>query len=369
MDRPSVPRVVLYVLVIAVGLTLIIAASTTGAAFGVYNLEWDGTSDFRELADQHADSRVILETDSYEQTNANGTLAVVLAPTATYGPNDTERVRRFVNAGGTLLVTDDFGTSGNALLSDLGVNARFNRTPLRDERHYYRAPSLPVATQVTETRYTENVEQLTLNRGTAIDANNTTVIASTSSFAYLDRNETGNLSAGDELGSYPVVTAESVGDGQVIVVGDPSLFINSMLTEPDNTAFATAVVAEHDRALLDYSHAGTQPPLAAVLLQLQSSPLLQVAVGTLGVGVVWGQFWLFAIGGRLSRRLFFRVVPSQWQHRLPVHQRASTNGSDRIDEEAIRSTLQERYPEWDDDQLRRVMTGILSARSGDAEDE
>ena len=369
MERASVPHLVLYALLIAIGLALVIAASTTGAAFGVYNLEWDGTSDFRELADQHSESHVVLETTRYDQTNANGTVAVVLAPTEPYGPNETQRLRRFVQAGGTLLVADDFGTSGNALLAELGVSARFIGLPLRDERHYYRAPSLPVATQVTETQYTQTVEQLTLNRATAIEAGNATVMAATSPFAYLDRNETGNLSATDELGSYPVVTTESLGDGQVIAVSDPSLFINAMLSEPDNTAFATAVVAAHDQALLDYSHAGTQPPLAAALLRFQSSPLLQAVVGALGVGVIWSHSWLGTVGLRLTRRLAGAIVPARWQYRLPGKLRQSPHERTGVDEDAIFATLQARYPEWDDDQLRRAMTDVLSTRPGDETDE
>ena len=197
MQRPSTPRVVLYALAVTVGLALVIAASTTGAAFGAYNLEWDGTSDLRELADRQTDSQVLLDTAPYERGDPNGSVAVILSPTEPYGPNDTRRVREFVDAGGTLVIADDFGPHSNALLDDLGTSARFNGTQLRDERNYYRAPSLPVATTVSETRYTDGVAQITLNKGTAIDAGNATVVAATSPFAYRDRNGTGNRSAGD----------------------------------------------------------------------------------------------------------------------------------------------------------------------------
>lgn len=369
MERPSVPRLVLYALIASIGLALMIAASTSGAAFGVYNLEWDGTSDFRELADQHTESEVVLDTTRYTETDANQTVAVVLAPTERYGPNDTQRLRQFVEAGGTLLVADDFGTHGNTLVRDVGATAQFERTPLRDERHYYRAPSLPVATQVTDSRYTESVEQLTLNRATAIEPGNASVIVSTSPFAYLDRNETGNLSATDELGPYPVVTTESVSVGQVIAVSDPSLFINSMLTEPDNTAFATAVLAEYDQTLLDYSHAGTQPLLAVALLRFQSSSLLQVLAGTLGLGAVWAHSWLLTVGLRLTRRLLTTVVPAGWQHRVPERLRPSRQQNTGVNQEEILATLQARYPEWDEDQLRRVMTDVLSTRAGSESDE
>ncbi|GAA0729735.1 hypothetical protein J2744_003073 [Halorubrum trapanicum] len=369
MQLPSTPRAVLYALAVTVGLALVVAASTTGAAFGAYNLEWDGTSDFRELADQRTDSQVLLDTAPYERGDANGSVAVVLAPIDGYEANDTQRVRAFVDAGGTLVLADDFGAHGNALLDDLGASARFNGTQLRDERHYYRAPSLPVATNVSETRDTDGVDQLTLNKGTAIDPGNATVVATTSPFAYLDRNGTGNLSAGDELGTYPVVTAESVGEGRVVAVGDPSLFINAMLSQPDNAAFATAVFEGHDRALLDYSHAGEQPALAAASLRFESSTALQLGVGALGVGAVWGHAWLS--GGLVGavRRSLSPVLPPRWRRRLPAWLRGTERDGDPVDEAAVLAALRERYPEWDESRLRHVMTDVLSERTrGDADE-
>ncbi|TKX87536.1 DUF4350 domain-containing protein [Halorubrum sp. SS5] len=369
MELPSTPRVVLYALAVTVCLGLVVAASTTGAAFGAYNPAWDGTSDFREAADQQTDSHVLLDTAPYERGDANGSVAVILSPTEPYGPNDTERVRTFVDGGGTLVVADDFGPHGNTLLEDLGASARFNGTQLRDERHYYRAPSLPVATNVSETRYTDGVEQLTLNKGTAIDAGNATVVAATSPFAYLDRNGTGSLSAGDELGTYPVVTAESVGEGQVIAVGDPSLFINAMLSRPDNAAFATAVFDAHDRTLLDYSHAGEQPPLAAASLLFESSTALQVGVGALGIGAVWGHTWLAeGLVGTLWRSIS-SALPSRWRRRLPAWLHGAERDGDPVDEAAVFATLRERYPEWDESRLRHVMTDVLSERARGDTDE
>jgi hypothetical protein len=369
MQTPSVPQGVLYALAVTIGLALVVAASTTGAAFGVYNPAWDGTSDVRELADQHTDSRVLLDTSAYERGAANGTVAVILSPTEPYGSNDTRRVREFVNGGGTLVIADDFGPHSNSLLNEVGASARFNGTQLRDERHYYRAPSLPVATNVSETRYTNGVDQLTLNKGTAVDAGNATVVATTSSFAYLDRNGTGNLSAGDELDEYPVVTTERVGDGRVIAVGDPSLFINAMLSQPDNTAFAAALFDTHDRALLDYSHAGEQPPLAAAALIFRSSTALQLGVGALGIGAVWGYGWFSQGVVPALRRFLLWVLPAEWRHRLPVWIRGPVGDDEVADEEAILAVLRDRYPNWDEARLRRVMTDVLSERTRENADE
>ena len=89
MDTPSVPQLVLYALAMTLGIGLVVAASTTGAAFGAYNIEWDGTSDFRELADTHAESQVTVETDAYETLYAPNAAPVVLAATTSPIPSVT----------------------------------------------------------------------------------------------------------------------------------------------------------------------------------------------------------------------------------------------------------------------------------------
>ncbi|MUW14936.1 DUF4350 domain-containing protein [Halorubrum sp. CBA1125] len=371
MRTPPIPRLVLYALAVVLAVALVVAASTTSAAFGAYNVEWDGTSDFRELADQRSDSRVGLETSAYETGDPDDTVAVVLAPASPYEGNDSRRVREFVEAGGTLVVADDVGPHGDALLADVGATARFDGAQLRDERSYYRAPSLPVATNVTDTRYTAGVERLTLNGATAIDPGNATVIATTSSFAYLDRNATGDLSPDDELDAYPVVTVESVGDGRVIGVGDPSLFINAMLTEPDNEAFATALLDARDRTLLDYSQSGDQPPLAVALLGFRSSPPIQAVIGLLGVGAVWGYARRGGGVARAVRTGLRSALPRAWRERVPVWLIGSTAEGDAppVDEGAVFDAVRGRYPEWEAGRVRRAMTDVLSERVREDEDE
>lgn len=374
MRTPPIPRLVLYALILTLGVAIIVAASTSTAAFGGYNSNWDGTSEFRELADQHSESQIALETTAYVDSNASETTAIILAPNENYTANDSQRVRAFVQSGGVVVIADDFGREGNAVLATVGANARFNGTQLLDEREYYQAPSLPVATNVTGSRYTSGVERLTLNGATAINANGSTVLATSSRFGYLDRNGTGELSPGDELDTYPVVTIESVGDGRVIAVSDPSLFINTMLTQPDNKAFATALLETREQTLLDYSRAGEQPPLAIGLLALQSSVLVQI--GLVGIGV--GFLWAYNFSARLTRRSMWRsvrkITPETLRDSLPLWLREIASDGEEtttelVDEDAILESLKQRHPEWDEDRLRHVMTDVLSGDSRTEDDE
>ncbi|WP_129115392.1 DUF4350 domain-containing protein [Halegenticoccus tardaugens] len=341
------PRALLAALTVLLAVAAIVAASTSTAAFGVYNSAWDGASALQTEADAvGTESEIVLNTSAYGDVPANGTVAVVLSPETRYEREDSERLRTFVQNGGTLVVADDYGRHGDALLADIDADARFDGRPLRDERHNYRSPNMPVATNVSNdpnASIVEGVDQLTLNYGTAVRPNGATVRATTSGFAYFDENQNGELDANESLDEHPIVTVESVGEGRVIVVGDPSLFINAMLDRPGNQAFVRAIFDGHERAILDYSHSGRQPPLAVALLLVRGSPVLQVLVGAVGLGAVVGWAERPGLLGRLRRG--------------DAREEVRTDAARR---DELAAYLRRQHPDWDDRRVDRVIAGVLS---------
>lgn len=284
------PRLLLAGLVVAVVLAVAFAASTSTSAFSAYNTGWQGASGVQSQADAvGADSEVVVNTTAYASAEPNQTIAVVLSPTSGYGPTERERIWRFVRQGGTLVVADQYGRQGNELLTAVGASAQFAGPQLRDERDYYRSPALPVASNATETAVSTEETTLTLNYGTAIRPNNATVAVASSEFSYLDEGDNQRYD-GEELDSYPVVTTERVGQGRVVAVSDPSIFINSMLDRPGNRAFVRNLLRPHETVLLDYSHRERPPPLAAVGMVVRQTPALQAGIGLLGLLGVLGWF-------------------------------------------------------------------------------
>jgi len=357
----DLPRALLVGLAGLVALTLVLAGLFSTAAFGAYNPGWDGTSDLRALADERAEDTVIArEVAAYGDTDPDGTVAVVLSPTEAYDADETGQLRTFVERGGTLVVADDFGQYGNPLLAGLGVDTRINGTLVRDERFYYRSPALPRATNVSTTHtLTAGVEELTLNYGTVLEPGpNATVPVRTSPFAYLDTNASGGLEDNETVASYPVVAVEAVGEGRVVAVSDPSVFLNAMLERPGNRAFAENL-ADSSTVLLDLSHTPGVPPLAAAVLVLQESPLALLAVG--GVAVValalWGR-------GRTDRAT------------APVRRRLAAGtggGTDRgtrpPDTAAVVEAVTRRHPDWDPERVERVAQELNRRRQNDRKDE
>lgn len=352
--RPDMdgPRALLAALATVTFVALVVVASTSTAAFGTYNPAWDGASDLREVAhDAGAEAAIARDVSSYDEASATGTVAVVLAPREGYAPAEADRLRRFLDDGGTLVIADDFGRHANPLLQHLGAESRIEGQLLRDERHFYRTPAMPLATAVTAHPWTAGIEEVTLNHASSVEPNGATVLYETSEFAYVDADRNGVLDSDERVDTYPVATVETVGDGTLVVVGDPSVFINVMLEQPGNRAFVDRLFGGHERVLLDYSHAGGFPPLSLALLILRDEPWLQALAVLAG---------LVAIGA--------------WASGFPSGRRGEPGGSARGDdpaltEDSLVAFLHRRHPDWEESRVRRVVRGIMSRRRQSRADE
>jgi hypothetical protein len=353
----DVPRALLVALVVATLLGLVVAASTSSAAFGLYNPGWEGTSELRTVADETDTETTVLQNTTGYRSAGPDSVAVVLAPDRGYTDQEAAKIRAFLDRGGTLVVAEDVGTGGNELLAAVGASARVNGTLLRDERYNYRSPAMPVARNVTANQsLTRGVDRLTLNYGSVVEPGdeNTTVLARSSGFAYLDTNDNGELDGDERLASRPVATVERVGEGRVVVVSDPSLFINTMLERSGNRRFARNLLGSEDRLLLDFSHTADLPPLTLVMVTVRNTPLLQTLVGFLAVGIVGA--WGAGLFGRLGA-VVARVRDERPADAAPVTE------ADLVD------YLRDQHPEWDESRIRRIAQGISTERGeGGADD-
>ena len=373
-------RVLLGALVVTVCVTVLALAATSTAAFGLYNPAWDGTSDFRDAveADPGVEPEIVQDTERYGELPANETVAFVLAPDDSYDEADAEHVRRFVADGGTLVVLENFGSPGDELLADVGSSARFDGQLLRDERNYYRGPAMPVATDVEAHNLTAGVEQLTLNYATGVEPGEATVLVRTSGYAYLGPEEADLDEVG--LDRYPVAVTETVGEGRVIAVGDPSIAINVMYGEPDNAAFLANHYADRDRVAYDISHAEDLPPLTAAMLTIRGSPPAQFVLGLLLVGTVGAlasrriRPGINGLAGERIRDLWRSPTQPVGRTRAPGELTSEPGRTTTVDGDPGLSTaeraefLRRRYPDWDEERIQRLITALNRPRSkGDGE--
>lgn len=338
------------ILVVTLAVTLIVVvgvgAAVSLATFNPYNPTWEGTSEFRTMLadDPETDHTFVRSADEYA-TLGDGDVAIVFAPDESYDPEASAAVREFVERGGTLVVLDNFGPHGNDLLEAVGADMRFDGALLRDEQHYDRAPTMPIADGMTAHRLTVDVEAITLNYGTALHADEEDVVVRTSNVTYLGE-EDDEIGDDDELAAYPIVAVESVGEGDVIAIGDPSIAVNEMLYRTDNRAFLANVAASGDRVAIDVSHTAAIPPLRVGLLTVRAEPLLGGLLGLAGIVAIAA----IAATGRPVH------LPERWRRRVPGWNEPRDPPS--IDPAARRAAIRERHPDWDDEHIDRVMAAF-----------
>ncbi|WP_123538119.1 DUF4350 domain-containing protein [Halosimplex salinum] len=363
MDSYDYPRLAVVVVLLAVNLALIGAMSTSSAAYGPYNADWDGAETLRTAASESAEIELATTTERYGEIPAQESTAFVLAPDR---PSDASvaRVQSFVSRGGTLVVAGEAPNATNAYLDAVGASARIDGRQLRDDQNNYRSPELPVADNVTEHELTAGVESLTLNDGTTINASgeagmgtsDVTTLVNSSDVAYVDADENESYDAGEPFGSLRVATVEPEGEGRIVVVSDPSVFTNAMLEQPGNRAFLDALVDGRSHVLVDYSQHASLPPLVYALLTVRASAPLQAVLAMLA----FGAFALYVTRDQVAVAL---------RSTFGWEREASDLGEIELDESAVKALLADRHPDWEESYAERVTEAIIRQRGGRGDDD
>jgi hypothetical protein len=223
-------------LLAVVALTLIISALCIWfypslQDFMETNTAWNG---IRKFSDDYSavNTASLAALGDYEE----GGVLVAIA-SQTYNEEDLERIKLYVNQGGTLLLMDDFGY-GNSILSYLGLSARFSNKPLLDPLFCYRNQNLPRITDFTPRVKAAGIEVIVLNHATTLsDIAGEQAIARSSAASFLDTDESGNWSEGEPKGPFAVAAEIKLGKGIVYAVADPSIIINTTFGRDNNEAF------------------------------------------------------------------------------------------------------------------------------------
>lgn len=354
------PRVLLAGFVITIALAIATAAVTAPATLAAYNPSWDGTSTTRTtIASATGSQPVIADTAAYDSSQANDTIVIILAPRETYSTDEVNQLEGFLDRGGTILVAEDRRIETNELLSNLSVEARIDGQPLRDPRQYHRNPAAPVITDIANNSTISGVEQFTLNRGSVLRSTDGTAVANTSEFAYLDQNDNEKLDRNEQLRSYPVLSSEQVRNGRVLVLSDPSVFINQMIERDGNRALLEKLITSHPRIILDYSHAPGTTPAIELWLWFYRTAWAQAAIAALvGLAVVGWTYdptrqQIDTLACRVKDRL--RRQPHTESVHLTAEERATF--------------LKNRHPKWNPDRIQRIVENMEKRSNQSQPDE
>jgi hypothetical protein len=296
-------------------LPLVLSVAGTGAvdslAFSLYNpydYPGNGCSRLREVLEStavqiHGENRqlevmpLISSLSVVDGINTNSVLCV-LGPSSPFSIIETSSLIDFFDRGCCMVIADDFG-SGNQILDYLALmipnfpsqfilvskvsGIRFdNRLLLDSSSNDGGKPLLPTITSFTGPGGTifPNTHRVVMNYATGITgvSQNFTPLAmsSTNSWLTSDWNNPAydpnrpDAYGGDKSGPFTLVGMMGIGKGILVLISDPSLFINDMIIRGDNAVFAQELftfLAQHSNTsnvIFDHHHLNW-PPSAPVL--------------------------------------------------------------------------------------------------------
>ena len=197
---------------------------------------------------------------------------------------------------GRIVLADDYGY-GNQVLEYLDIDARFSGDTLFDPLINYRNQNLPRIVHFNPDPLTIGLEGLGFNHATSIlHTSNTSILAQSSSFSFLDTNNDGMFDDEEPVGPLPVISRHYKGEGEIILVSDPSLFINSMEPLDENEVFIRNIADSTNSLYIDQSHL---PPsdlhqtkdFITRGREFLAEPLVTAGVITLAIAVTLRPIW------------------------------------------------------------------------------
>lgn len=272
---------VILTIVLVIILTIVVWFFPPDDDFRTENPFWNGT---KEISASYPVSS--LKSLSDLPTRPQGS-ALILIPYLQSTPAELEALNSFVIQGGTLILADDYGY-GNQILEYLGLKARFAEQPLLDPLVNYKNKWFPQIPHIKSSPFTSDIENLVFNHATCltnIEAAN--VLALSSSFSFLDLNGDQTWQEGEPTGSLPVISLHNLGSGQLILVADPSMFINSMETMTGNDNFMHNIATiTASNLLIDQSHLPPSNLHQTKNLLAHLRGFLVTPLGTLGLVIL-----------------------------------------------------------------------------------
>jgi hypothetical protein len=197
--------------------------STTNLEYSRYNPGWNGTSAFFGLVEAHHGTELHSAT---QLEGREGSMLLIIAPRGDLTPDERTLYRRFLSEGNTLLLADDRG-DGNGILTSLGSSLRVSPGNVSSADRAYDDPSSVNAFPTGEDPLVKGIPVVCLNRPAAVQGGS--AMLETSILTWIDRNGNGRLDGGEALSRSAMMASETLGNGTIYVLADPSIFINGML--------------------------------------------------------------------------------------------------------------------------------------------
>lgn len=268
-------------------LVLILTASValgqfagTSDEYSRYNTGWNGTSSF---FGQISDGQCVRDISSL--SGKTETTLLIIAPSENFAGDG---LFPYLQAGNTILLFDQEGNA-NAFLESIGSSITVHAEPVRSVNMEYKDTGLFRAEVLTDLLGT-NVSSLFFNYPGYVTGGET--IIQTSPLAWIDLDGDNTADADEALKVYSLAASDTIGNGKIVVVSDPSLFVNNMLDRKhtENMAVLDALLSEHPYVYLtgtDIENGGGITPVLSFLHQYPGAGVALLGIIFLCGGVIY----------------------------------------------------------------------------------
>ena len=187
----------------------------------------------------------------------------IIAPIRPFTPVEIEALKGYLAGGNTIFLADE-SFAGNLLLAALDSSIRISGQNLSSIEREYQNPALILAKSRTEHPLLEGVDTLLLNHPAALTGGET-LVASTL-LSWIDEDGNQQINEGEKMGRSVILARETLGGGEVLVLSDPSIFINGMTgLENPGTMNASSITFSYSTLTSSSSRRTPQPAPRASL--------------------------------------------------------------------------------------------------------
>jgi len=242
--RKAKERKLRTAVLILVGLLLVLAVADlfTGIRqLSAYDSGWSDLSSMKSSLEKkgYKTSSLISTPLLLDELVSGDKCLVIIGVEKPYLDNEINEIVRFVERGGLLILADDFGYGSK--LSEKLAGISFAGKRLWSSAFERNPAFVKVNTTLNGVPYSLLLDEPTVLEKTSSGE----VRASTYPDSWLDENGNGERDIDEESNSYPVIATLSKGDGDIIVVSDPGLFINDMWDHHDNSKYVLAMIKRY----------------------------------------------------------------------------------------------------------------------------
>jgi len=277
--------------VLGIGLLLLgIHLTTNTLDLSRDNIGWNGSSEFFSHLNRVSTDMV---TDISDLAGRKNTTFLIIAPGGNYTAEEILGIREYILAGNTLFLVDE-SEYGPYLLKDLGSNITLKSEYLASLDRAYNDSLIIVTSPVIEHPLTWQTPTLILDKAKYLTGGET--IYQSSIMSWIDTNTDSRISIDESFGKYTVIAREPFGKGEIIVLSDSSIMINSMGGLGDNWGneqFINNVIRYKPHLLVDQVHSQTADSdgIGPVIRVARSVPALNTGLVTIILLIIAFLVW------------------------------------------------------------------------------